>query len=232
MTEVASLEKKLSYKFKDKELLKAALTHRSFHDESKGKSKNHNERLEFLGDAVVDLAVSDLLMALYPQEAEGPLSKKRASLVNEKTLADLAKKMGIGQALLLGKGERKGEGEEKPRLLASAFEAVVGAIYLDGGFRTAKKWLSVMMKDVFVNLDKEADHYSLDFKTRLQELIQAKYKTAPTYELSKEKGPSHSPTFEVNLKIGNRVIAKGSGRSKKQAEQEAAKIAFEGKLYE
>lgn len=232
MKELANLEKQLGYRFKDKEILKTAITHKSFHNESKGKSKNHNERLEFLGDAVVDLAVSDLLMTAYPNEAEGPLSKKRASIVNEKTLSEIAKTIGLGNVLLLGKGEKKGDGSEKPRLLASAFEAVAGAIYLDGGFKASKKWLSLVMKEIFTNLDNEADHYSLDYKSRLQELIQAKYKMAPTYELVKEKGPSHNPTFEVSLKVGSKVLSKGSGKSKKQAEQEAAKAAFEGKLYE
>lgn len=231
MKELNNLEGKLGYKFKDAELLKTALTHKSFYHESKGKSKHHNERFEFLGDAVLDLVVSDLLMKANPEEAEGLLSKKRASLVNEQSLALLARQLGIGENLLLGKGEKKGEGREKPRLLASTFEALVGAIYLDGGFRAVKKWLQIRLTAQLSSLD-PVEGYSQDFKTRLQELVQAKFKSAPKYELVREKGPSHDPTFEVSLKINGKIVSKASGKSKKQAEQEAAKVAVEEKLYE
>jgi ribonuclease-3 len=231
------LESLLNYEFKNKDLLSQALTHKSYSHEKRKTTPmaelSHNEKLEFLGDAVVDLVVSEMLMRQFPQDDEGNLSKKRASLVNETVLAEFAGDIGLAEHMILGRGELLTGGEKKPRLLASALEALVGSLFLDGGFEVARDF---MVRLIEKNLDKmfiDGD-FATDFKTRLQEIVQGQFKTAPIYKLISESGPSHDRLFEVEVSIQPNMLTqgleplaiKGHGRSKKSAEQEAAKLAL------
>jgi len=208
------------------ELLEQALTHKSYHNENLHSSSGHNERLEFLGDAVLDLALSDILMTEFPEMTEGELSKTRASLVNEAVLAELASEHGLAVQMRLGKGELRSRGQEKPRLLASVLEAYAGAVYLDSGFAEAYQWVLRVFKEKLKNLDLQY-HYSNDFKTRLQECLQRDHGQAPIYETIKTEGPDHERMFTVEVRIADQVLGRGEGRSKKLAEQEAARIALE-----
>jgi ribonuclease III len=216
---------RLKRDFRDPSLLLQSLTHRSFHNENPGESVGHNERLEFLGDAVLDLALSDLLMREFSELSEGDLSKFRASLVNEAELADVAKELDFDQHMRLGKGEVHTGGAQKPRLLASVFEAYVGALYMDFGFDQAMEFLREIFVPRFQKLHSES--HDRDFKTRLQERAQEQHRQTPVYELVEEAGPDHHKTFIVAVKLGMDVLAQGRGRSKKQAEQEAARAALE-----
>lgn len=219
----------LSQLFLDKSLFDQALTHKSFHNENSKTSSGHNERLEFLGDAVLDLVISDSLFNELTDSNEGDLSKLRASLVNETALAELASELELGPLLKLGKGEMQSGGVSKPRLLSSTLEALVGALYSDQGFEATKKFILEIFKSRIEALDLSI-HYKSDYKTRLQELLQEKKRKIPQYLLSHEEGPDHSKTFHVTLNLEGEKIAQGSGKSKKQAEQDAAKNALE--LYE
>jgi ribonuclease III len=216
----------LKREFRDPRLLVQSLTHRSFHNENPDESVGHNERLEFLGDAVLDLALSDLLMREFPDLSEGDLSKFRASLVNEAELADIAKELDFDRHIRLGKGELSTGGAKKPRLLASVLEAYIGALYLDQGFPEAFEF----MRDIFVPRFEKltSEKHDRDFKTRLQERAQEQRRQTPVYELVEESGPDHHKTFVVAVLVGDQELARGRGRSKKQAEQEAAKAALEG----
>ena len=219
------LEKNLGVRFWNRELLKSALTHKSFANERKIPSYLHNERLEFLGDAVLELVVSHILMQKYREHPEGELSKLRAAMVNEKTLAWMAKQLGIGDLLYLGKGEEIGQGREKPSLLADAYEAVLGAIYLDRGFR---KTFKVVSKHAQLLLDQvNLDGFYKDYKTHLQETAQTLFKAVPKYRMTDESGPDHNKTFQVNILINGEIYGSGSGKSKKEAEQNAAREALE-----
>lgn len=212
--------------FRDPSLLKQSLTHRSFHNENPADSHGHNERLEFLGDAVLDLALSDLLMRHFPEQPEGDLSKYRAAMVNESELAAIALELKFDEIMRLGRGELNTGGSQKPRLLASVFEAYVGALYLDSGFQKAYDFLREVFTPRFASL--AADGKDRDFKTRLQERAQEQHRQTPTYDLVQEEGPDHNKTFVVSVKLGAQELATGKGRSKKQAEQEAARRALEG----
>ncbi|MFO1463636.1 MAG: ribonuclease III [bacterium] len=218
-------EKKLGYRFRKKTLLKNALTHKSYANERRLEADDHNERLEYLGDAVLELIVSHLLMENYPQAAEGELSKLRASIVNEKTLANVAREHDLGEYLYLGKGEEMGAGREKASLLANALEAVLGAIYLDRGFKKAYKVIGRIALELFEQVGQEG--FYKDYKTQLQERAQVLFKTVPKYKLVKESGPDHDKTFEINLLIRGELMGVGIGKSKKNAEQAAAKEALE-----
>jgi ribonuclease-3 len=220
------LTQKIHYQFANVELLNQALTHKSFHNEYPQKSSGHNERLEFLGDAVLDLSLSDYLMKRFPAMSEGELSKIRASLVNETTLADLAIELGIDKNVRLGKGEIQSGGALKPRLLACAFEALVAAVFHDSNFEVADKVIHQIFFSRIENLDLE-NHFKSDYKTRLQELMQEKHKLIPIYELEREEGPDHDKKFFVRLLVNEKIMAVGSGKSKKQAEQDAARVALE-----
>lgn len=229
-------EEKIDYCFKNKKLLREALTHKSYFYEcnftpnnsskKNSKSPSNNERLEFLGDSVLDLILSEMLMLHYPSYTEGELSKKRASLVNEMVLANIAKELYLNKYLLLGKSEINTQGNEKPRLLASALEAVIGAIFLDGGYKNSKKVIEKLFVNKIKIIDEEDEYYS-DHKTKLQEFIQKKYKITPGYFLIAEKGPAHKKKFQVVVKVKDDIIANGEGNSKKQAEQKAAYNALE-----
>ena len=220
-----SLETLINYQFQNPDLLKTALTHKSFVHENRAQPKVHNEKLEFLGDAVVDLAISEILMARFADDSEGQLSKKRASLVNEMSLAEISENLGISEYILLGKGELQSGGGKKPRLLASALEAIFGAIFKEAGFAAAKNTIEVLFTNKISNLSTEVD-FDLDYKTRLQEIVQSEAKPVPAYRLVSESGPSHERVFEVEVNIQSYPSTIGVGRSKKAAEQEAARLAL------
>lgn len=218
------LEEKIKYEFKDKDLLALAVTHKSFSAEHRAKKEN-NEKLEFLGDAVLDFILSEILYLAFPDDDEGILSKKRASLVNEEVLAILAKKLELDKFLKMGKGEVLTGGDKKPRLLASAFEALSGAIFLDGGYTAVKRYLIENFQPEISNLNLEV-HYAKDFKTRLQEIIQKKFKMPPQYQLISESGPAHDKAFAVQVVMGDKILGIGQGKTKKEAEQMAAEKAI------
>lgn len=219
------LEEALSVSFNDPALLDTALTHRSYVNENQGISCQDNERLEFLGDAVLELCISDLLMRMHPDYSEGRLSKLRASMVNEQPLSLLADTFRIGEYILLGKGEEISGGRTKPSILADAFEAILAALYLDGGFETVYRFI----ERVFVPLIRtdSGDPFYRDYKTTLQETCQSRFKTIPRYSLLHEYGPDHDKIFQVRLSVSEFVTATGMGRNKKEAEQEAARKALE-----
>lgn len=218
------LENNLNYKFRNRALLKNALTHKSYANEKRLEASDHNERLEFLGDAVLELVVSHLLMENYSDSPEGELSKLRASLVNEKTLAKVAREHELGKYLYLGKGEEMGQGREKPSLLSDAVEAVLGAVYLDRGFGKAYRVIRRIALELFEQVGTEG--FYKDYKTLLQEKAQTLFRTVPKYKLVEETGPDHDKTFTVNLMIKGDVLGVGKGKSKKGAEQNAAKEAL------
>ena len=218
------LQEKIKYFFKDESLLEIALTHSSYSNESKDNLKN-NERLEFLGDSVISLIVSKHLFKTFPEEAEGELTKVRAFFVCDDSLASFAEKIYLGKHLKIGKGEEHAGGRSRPSILEDAFEALVGAIYLDGGFKAANAFvLSFLPKTIDIKLIESLN----DYKTKLQEIIQKQKNPANVeYILAKESGPDHDKRFEINLKINKKIVGYGFGKSKKRAEQEAAKNALE-----
>lgn len=222
------LEAKLLHSFKDTELLRLALSHKSHANEGRkrGVTKEdfvrlHNERLEFLGDAVLGLVVSDLLSERFPNADEGKLSKMRSSLVKEETLAQVARAIGLGDHILLGKGEQSTEGRNKDSILSSSYEAVLGAIYLDGGLPA----VFVTVSGHFADLLGEAASLSQrhDTKTQLQEICQARFRRSPVYKVVAEEGPDHQKIFEVMVSVGS-FKRYGKGRNKKEAEQAAARF--------
>ncbi len=215
-----------NYQFQNAELLSQALTHKSFVNENGRRHLLHNEKLEFLGDAVLDLLLSEYLMEKFPADDEGNLSKKRASLVNESVLAQIALDLNLSERILLGKGEVLSNGNKKPRLLASVYEALLGAVFLDGGFESVRKIARDHFGKMLVQMNPTQD-FEQDYKTRLQEMAQADLKAGPSYEVTGEEGPSHSPQFQVSLSLLGRVVSQGIGKSKKHAEQESARIAIE-----
>lgn len=219
-----ALAQKLGYEFNTTELLAQAFRHASYVNELGMAEIGDNERLEFLGDAVLSLAVSHILMDVFRDASEGHLSKWRASVVNEKVLSDLAKELDLGAYVLLGKGEELSGGREKPSILADALEALLGAVYLDGGFEPAKQIVGRLLMPNIENLEGEGQ--AEDFKSLLQEFTQETLRTRPEYVLIGEFGPAHDRTFRVALQVQERTIAEGEGKSKKEAEQMAAKEAF------
>ncbi len=219
------LGKRLSYSFRNIALLETALTHRSYVNENPQLAIADNERYEFLGDAVLGVCVSDILVRKYADFSEGTLSKIRAAIVNEKPLAEMAHKLGIGTCLLLGKGEEISGGRSKDSLLANAFEAVIAAIYLDAGFAKTKSILKKIMGPL-LNDDSLHSQY-FDYKTALQEFCQKTYKTAPAYRIIDSCGPDHAKTFAVEVTIAGEAIQTGKGKSKKEAEKQAAQKAWQ-----
>jgi ribonuclease III len=214
------LQKELEYRFKDASLLIRCLTHVSYNDD---KNLGHNEVLEFLGDAVLDLAISDLLMRRFPERSEGDLSRMRAALVNSSVLAEKATMLNLGELLRLGKGEERSGGRSKPSILAGAFEALLGAVYRDGGYEAARH----LVERYFATDVGEKKLGLQDYKTRLQEISQMLFREPPVYRLVSEKGPDHAKSFVTEIAVGGKVLGKGEGRSKKQSEQEAAKQALD-----
>lgn len=217
------LERLLGYRFQRPELLERALTHRSYANEQRPQSAAaDNEKLEFLGDAVLDLVVGHHLMDSFPDLREGELSVTRAQVVSESGLSQVAAELGLGAFLRLGRGEERTGGRDKPSLLADAFEAVVAAVYLDGGFEAARELALRLLGRRMEAIDASGFH---DFKTRLQESAQAKLKATPEYRVVGEAGPDHDKTFEVAVVIKDREWARAVGKSKKAAEQRAAAMA-------
>jgi len=219
------LEIQLGYCFKNISLLSTALTHRSFVHENPQGSFEDNERLEFLGDAVLGLCVSDFLVRKYEYLPEGQLTKFRAALVNEKNLAGIAKALNIGAALLLGRGEERSGSREKKTFLADALEAVIAAVYLDADFLTTQRVLERLIKPLVEDLKVFGNYF--DYKTALQEFCQKKFKSLPVYTLIKSDGPEHAKMFTMEVAVQNRFKGTGIGTSKKDAQQQAAKHVWE-----
>lgn len=217
MDKKKEFQEKIGYRFRNEGLLTQALTHSSFANERRMSRTANNERLEFLGDAVLELTTSEFLYEKYPGYPEGELTRVRASLVCEQTLAFCTRELGLGPYLLLGKGEDMTGGRERKSILSDALEAVIGAIYLDGGFANAKEFI---LK--FVLNDMEHKQLFFDSKTILQELVQGKDTGELTYHLLEESGPDHNKRFVVEACIGDTAMGRGEGRTKKNAEQEAA----------
>jgi len=215
----SELEAVLGYRFTDRALLEQALRHASWCNEHATEALEDNERFEFLGDAVLDLVVGHRLMKRFPQLREGELSVTRAQVVSETGLSEVAGALGIGAWLVLGKGEEKSGGRQKASILADAFEALVAAVYLDGGFEAARDMVERLLAQRIENVEFKGFY---DFKTRLQELSQARLKATPTYKVVSELGPDHDKRFVVAVTIHDDEWARAVGRSKKEAEQMAA----------
>jgi len=213
--------------FKNKELLRRAFTHRSYLNENRDSESSHNERLEFLGDAVLELMVTEYLFEKYPDSNEGDLTAYRASLVNAITLSEAAQKINVNDFLLLSKGETKDTGKARQYILANTMEAIIGAIYLDQGYDSAKYFIS---KNLFHLIDKiVAEKSWIDAKSKFQEKAQEKESLTPMYKSLKEEGPDHDKKFTIGVYLDKDLIAEGVGMSKQEAEQEAARKALEVK---
>jgi ribonuclease-3 len=219
MNNYSQLEKRLNYTFKDKQLIIEALTHKS------DKKPYNNERLEFLGDAVLDLIVGEYLFSKFPKSNEGILSKIRASLVNESGFTLLAREINLGEYIFLSMAEENNNGRDKPSLLSNAFEAVIGAIYLEAGLDVAKEISVKLLEECHPKIDLQS--LSKDYKTALQELTQATHGVTPQYEMLGSSGPDHKKEFEIAVILDDKTIATAKGKSKKEAQQKAAEIALE-----
>ncbi len=223
----SKFEKKLNITFKDKDLLMQAFLHRSYLNENKGLKMDHNERLEFLGDAVLELVVTEFLFAKYPKKPEGDLTSYRAALVNTATLSSVAGDLGMNDFLLLSKGEAKDTGRARQYILANTFESFVGALYLDGGYEQAKDFIA---KNLFPLTDEIVEKgLWQDSKSRFQEVAQEKESITPQYKTVQEVGPDHAKNFIVGVYLGDKKIGEGEGKSKQEAEQAAAQSALEAK---
>jgi len=211
----------LGYSFNNQELILQAFRHPSYVYEKDELGISDNQRLEFLGDAVISLAISHLLMESFPEIREGDLSKYRASLVSESGLYHIAHELQLGDYLLLGKGEEQTNGRKKPSIISDAFEALIGAIYLDGGFEEALRIIAKLFSLLLnkINIGKSIN----DFKTELQEYSQDTFQSPPEYRVEKETGPDHDKTFYVSVYLKKKLMGRGKGKSKKEAEQKAAK---------
>ena len=220
----SGVEHYLQYEFSNKDLLQEALRHSSYVNELAHQNLQDNERLEFLGDAVLNLIVGHILMRRYPEVKEGELSRRRANLVNESQLAKMAHSFELGAYILLGKGEIQTHGREKNSILADTYEALVAAVYLDGGFDAAFRFLETKFFPLMDRLDSAGNNY--DYKSQLQEMVQINHGAMPDYKIVREDGPDHDKTFWVELKVID-IETQGSGKNKKTAEQEAARKAME-----
>lgn len=215
--------------FKDKDLLRRAFTHRSYLNENRGTELTHNERLEFLGDAVLELVVTEYLYQKYPDSNEGDLTAYRASLVNAITLSEAAQKINVNDFLLLSKGEAKDIGKARQYILANTMEAIIGAIYLDQGYDASKYFIS---KNLFHLIDKIIEEKSwIDAKSKFQEKAQEWMSVTPIYKILKEEGPDHDKQFTVGVFLNSELVAEGTGKSKQEAEQIAARKALEAKKW-
>lgn len=222
-----SFEKKIGYAFKDERLLEQAFTHRSYLNENRQSGREHNERLEFLGDAVLELVVTEFLFTKYPEKAEGELTAVRAALVNTASISAAAVGLGINDYLLLSRGEAKDTGRARAIILANAFEALIGAIYLDAGYRSAKEFIAAQL----FNMADEVVAKKLwqDAKSKFQEIAQEKTGITPSYQMLQQSGPDHDKRFVVGVFIGQEKVAQGEGRSKQEAEQSAAEKGLQVK---
>lgn len=219
-TDLFELTRKLNYEFKNTDLLVESLRHSSFVNEQLDTDLKDNERLEFLGDAVLNLIVGHILMQRYPDLKEGDLSRMRANLVNESQLASIARRIDLGSHIQLGKGEIQSEGWNKQSILANTFEAVIAAVYIDGGFDAAFKIIDGHFSFLINSVTTPTVNH--DFKSQIQELVQMEYRSIPIYTVVHESGPDHDKTFRVQLTVGE-VQTEGIGKSKKAAEQDAAR---------
>lgn len=219
-TDLFELTRKLNYEFKNTDLLVESLRHSSFVNEQLDTDLKDNERLEFLGDAVLNLVVGHILMQRYPDLKEGDLSRMRANLVNESQLASIARGIDLGAYIQLGKGEIQSQGWNKQSILANTFEAVIAAVYIDGGFDAAFKIIDGHFSFLINSVTTPTVNH--DFKSQIQELVQMEYRSIPIYTVVHESGPDHDKTFRVQLTVGE-VQTEGIGKSKKAAEQDAAR---------
>jgi len=225
--QLVSFAQTLGITFEDISRLRTAFTHRSFVNEYRGNDIEHNERLEFLGDAVLELVVTDFLFEKYPDKTEGDLTAYRAALVNTNTISDAATQLGMNEHLLLSKGEARDTGRARQYILANTFEAVIGAIYLDQGYDTALQFIA---QNIFPRVDEVVEkRLWQDNKSRFQEEAQDQVSITPSYEIVKEEGPDHDKQFTVAACLGNEQVAQGQGRSKQEAEQDAAAKALQAK---
>ena len=220
---ISDLEKAIGYRFKNISLLQNALAHSSYANERWHNSLLSNERLEFLGDSILGMTVADYLYRTFPDRPEGELTRMRADMVCEKALASVANRIGLGEHLLLGNGEERFGGRGRESILADAVESVIAACYLDGGFESAAGFIrNFILCDVPVR-----QMHNVDYKTNLQELVQRKKDQVLTYRLAGESGPDHDKQFTVEVSLNGAVVGQGIGRSKKKAEQDAARMAIE-----
>lgn len=227
MTDFSLFENRIGVSFKDKELLEVAFTHRSYVNEHKTGKREHNERLEFLGDAVLELITTDFLYRRYPDKAEGDMTSYRAGLVNASTLATIATGLGMNEFMLLSKGEARDTGRARQYILANAFEALVGAMYLDQGYDVVRDFIDahlLPLTDDIVN-----NHLWRDAKSRFQELAQEHDGVTPTYRTMSEVGPDHDKLFTIGVFVGENKVAEGTGRSKQEAEQSAAQAGLDAR---
>lgn len=224
MTNYESFEKSIAYSFKDKNLLQQAFVHRSYLNENRDFPLEHNERLEFLGDAVLELVVTDHLYHRY-QLPEGELTNLRAAVVRGEMLSQLAAEVGMEPFMLLSRGEQKGSEKARQYILANAFEALIGALYLDGGYEAAKQFISRVVLVKLPEVINKGLH--VDSKSRFQELAQERFRITPTYEVLREDGLDHAKQFVVGLFLGTRKVSQGSGSSKQEAQQAAARQALD-----
>ena len=225
MVNLTSLEEVLGFSFKTPPLLEQALVHSSYINENPGSVARHNERLEFLGDAILGFVVAEKIYQDFPESREGDMTKLRAALVRRDTLVRVAKEIRLGEYLYLGKGEEASGGRHKPANLAGAMEAVIAAVFLDQGLATTRRFvLKLFAKELRKVINRET---VADYKSRLQELLQSRQKSAPGYRLVDATGPDHDKIFTVEVRAGETVLGVGSGKSKKAAEMEAAHSAFE-----
>lgn len=227
MPDFAEFEKKIEVSFKDKQLLQTAFTHRSYVNENRDTVREHNERLEFLGDAVLELVITDFLFEKYPERPEGELTAFRASLVNTQSISASASDIGMNDYLLLSKGEARDTGRARQYILANTFEALIGALYIDQGYDIARLFIA---RTLFPKIDEIVEkRLWQDAKSYFQECAQDTFSTTPSYELVKEVGPDHDKKFIAAAMINGDAIAEGEGRSKQEAEQAAARKALEVK---
>ncbi len=224
MNNYNDIEKKLGVIFKNKDILNTALIHRSYINENRGKNLENNERLEFLGDAVLELIISDYIYTKYPTKPEGELTAIRSAIVRTESLADESRKLDVGQYLLMSRGEEDSGGKSKEYLLANMYEALLGAIYLDQGFAECQKYVERTLLKKVDNIVSEG--LFIDPKTKVQEILQSRFKITPSYEIISEEGPDHDKYFTMALKVGNKKISEGHGSSKQRAEEDAAQNAI------
>lgn len=221
---ISLIEDKINYAFKNREIIYTAITHSSYANERKAKKLKYNERLEFLGDAVLELVISEYLFKMYPNLPEGELTVTRAKIVCESSLAKCANDIELGKYLLLGRGEELSGGRNKFSILSDAYEALIGGLYLDGGLELAKGFILKYMESIIKNCVEGKVFY--DFKTQLQEIVQQKSDQLIAYKIVDESGPDHNKTFITQVTINDVIFGKGTGHSKKESEQNAAKDAI------
>lgn len=221
--QIDRLQKVIRVKFKDKNLLRRALTHRSFVNES-GSTITDNERLEYLGDSVLGLVVNEYLFRVFEEYREGELAKIKSAVVSEATLAKLARSIDLGQFIIMGKGEEHSGGRERSSILANTVEAIIGALYIDSGLKTSRKFILSLLRDEIDRVNNLS--YLRDPKTALQEYVQKKYKERPVYRVIEERGPDHQKEFTVSLVVNGRELVTGEGPSKRKAEMNAARATL------